>query len=120
QFKGKPILRSISMNAYLAGRSFGASTTWVVTNPTGAQDSNHPVYLKETEIRLPKQTFVLLDEDQESINDGMLLVDVGGSRRFIDLPSRAHRFGYGICFADGHAQIDQFKDDASKKWHVTD
>jgi type II secretory pathway pseudopilin PulG len=120
QFKGKPILRSISMNAYLAGRSLGASTSWVITNPTGAQDPNHPVYLKETDIKLPKQTFVLLDEDQESINDGMLFVDVGGSYRLLDLPSRAHRFGYGICFADGHAETDQLTDNASKTWHVSD
>jgi len=45
-------------------------------------------------------------------------VDVGGTYKFIDLPSRAHRFGYGICFADGHVEIDQFKDDASKDWQI--
>jgi prepilin-type N-terminal cleavage/methylation domain-containing protein/prepilin-type processing-associated H-X9-DG protein len=119
QFKGRPILRSISMNAFMAGRSLGASPDWVVTNPTGARDPNHPVYVKESEIRLPKQTFVLADEDQESINDGMLLVDVGGSWRLLDLPSRAHRFGFGICFADGHAKMEQLTDDASKNWRVT-
>jgi prepilin-type N-terminal cleavage/methylation domain-containing protein/prepilin-type processing-associated H-X9-DG protein len=118
QFKGKPILRSISMNSYLAGRSWGASTTWTIISPTGAQDPNHPVYLKETEIKLPKQTWVLADEDQNSINESMLLVDVGGTYRFTDLPSRAHRFGYGICFADGHAEIDQFTDEASKNWSL--
>lgn len=120
QFQGKPILRSYSMNSFLDGTSFGASVTWVVTNPNGAQDPNHPVYQKESEIKLPGQTFVLVDEDQESINDGMLFVDVGGTARFLDLPSRAHRFGYGICFADGRAEIDQFKDDKSKTWHATD
>jgi prepilin-type N-terminal cleavage/methylation domain-containing protein/prepilin-type processing-associated H-X9-DG protein len=118
QFVGKPILRSISMNSYMAGRSFGVNPTWVVTSPNGPQDPNHPVYLKDTEIKLPKQTWVLVDEDQDSINDGMFFVDVGGTYGFIDLPSRAHRFGYDICFADGHVEIDQFKDDASKDWRI--
>ena len=104
----------------MAGQSYGASPDWVAMNPSGPRDPNHPVYLKETEIKLPAQTFVLVDEDQDSINDGMLLMDVGGAWRLVDLPSRAHRFGYGISFADGHAEIGQFKDDASKNWHVTD
>ena len=107
------------MNSFLAGTSRGGNPDWVIIYPTGARNTNHPVYLKETEIKLPKQTFLLVDEDQTSINDGMLLMDVGGSLRFVDLPSRAHRFGYGICFADGHAEIDQLKDDASKNWLVT-
>jgi type II secretory pathway pseudopilin PulG len=115
-FKGKPILRSISMNSFMAGMSYGATPNWVVTSPTGARDPNHPVYIKDSEIKLPKQTWVLADEDQDSINDGMLIVDVGGSRRLIDLPSRSHRFGYGICFGDGHAEIIQLRDDASKNW----
>ncbi len=93
---------------------------WVVTNPTGPRDPNHPVYIKETEIRLPKQTWLLLDEDQDSINDGMFIVDVGGSRRFLDLPSRAHSFGCNMSFADGHAEAFILKDDASRNWNVGD
>ena len=119
-FSGKPILRSVSMNSFMDGTSFGASVTWIVTNPNSTQDPNYPVYTKESEMRLPSQTFVLVDEDQESINDGMFLMDVGGTARFLDLPSRAHRFGYGICFADGRAEIDQFKDVTSKTWRVSD
>jgi prepilin-type processing-associated H-X9-DG protein len=118
QFKGKPILRSISMNSYMAGRSYGATPDWSQSDPTGPRDPNRPVYLKETEIRLPRQTWLLLDEDQDSINDGMLFVDVGGSRRFLDLPSRAHRFGCNMSFTDGHAEAFILKDDASRNWVV--
>jgi prepilin-type processing-associated H-X9-DG protein len=120
QFAGKPILRSISMNSFMAGQSYGATPDWVASMPNGARDPNHPVYVKDSEIKLPARAFVLVDEDQDSINDGMLLIDVGGALRWGDLPSRAHQFGYGICFADGHAEIDQFRDDASKNWRVTD
>ena len=62
QFQGKPILRSISMNAYMAGRSYGTSPTWVITNPSGAQDPKHPVYIKE----ISRKTIVVAhDENNE-------------------------------------------------------
>jgi prepilin-type processing-associated H-X9-DG protein len=120
QFLGKPILRSIAMNSFMDGYSFGATPNWVVTNPTGPRDPNRPVYIRETEIRLPGQTWLLLDEDQDSINDGMFIVDVGGSRRFLDLPSRAHSFGCNMSFTDGHADAFILKDDASRNWRVGD
>jgi prepilin-type N-terminal cleavage/methylation domain-containing protein len=115
-FKGKPILRSISMNSFMAGRSYGAHPDYVITTYKGARDPNLPVYLKETEMRQPTMTWLVADEDQASINDGMLLVDVGGSVRFFDLPSRAHGNAYGINFNDGHAEIYKFKDQASIDW----
>ena len=37
QFRGKPILRSISMNSYMSGASFGVAPSWVVTSPNGAK-----------------------------------------------------------------------------------
>ena len=120
QFKNKPILRSISMNSFMAGTSYGASPNWVATSPSGKRDPDHPVYLKESEMRQPTMTWLVADEDQESINDGMMLMDVGGSKRFFDLPSRAHGFAYGIGFNDGHAEIYKFTDAASKNWHPGD
>lgn len=117
-WKDQPILRSYSMNSFMAGTSFGASPDWVITSPTSPRDPLHPVYLKESEMRAPARTWLLCDEDQESINDGMLLVDVGGAARFLDLPSRAHGFGYGINFNDGHAEIYAMLDDATKNWHL--
>jgi len=118
QFKGKPILRSISMNSFMAGRSYGATPDWVALTPGGGRDPNRPVYFKETEMSQPSMTWLAADEDQASINDAMLLVDVGGADRFLDLPSRAHGFGYGIGFNDGHAEIYKFTDAASKNWDV--
>jgi hypothetical protein len=119
QFKGKPILRSISMNSFMDGTGLFPGGSY---NPIsgGTRNPNYPVYLKESEIKQPKQTFILVDEDQNSINDGMFFMDVAGTRRFLDLPSRAHRFGYGINFADGHAEIIQFRDTQSKTWQASD
>ncbi len=119
QFRGKPILRSIAMNSYLNGRSLGSSPEWVVTSPNGPRDRNRPVYVKETEVKYPARTWLVLDEDQASINDGMFLLDVG-SPRFPDLPSRVHGNGYGINFMDGHAETYQLRDAASHRWRPGD
>lgn len=116
QFRNKPILRSISMNSFMNGTSYGASPTWVVTNPTGGQDPNWPVYRKESEITKPSKTWLVIDEDHASINDGMFLMDVGGGARFLDLPSRAHGNAYGINFNDGHAEIGKLSDPESQNW----
>jgi prepilin-type N-terminal cleavage/methylation domain-containing protein len=115
---GQPILRSISMNSFMAGTSFGANPDWVATAPAGARDPNYPVYTKESEMTQPALTWLVADEDQESINDCMLLMDVGGTARFLDLPSRAHGYAYGINFNDSHAEIYTFLDQASKSWQA--
>jgi len=64
QYNGKPILRSISMNSYMGGRSFGTAQDWLVTSPNGGMDSRWPVYLKETEMSRPSETWLVLDEHQ--------------------------------------------------------
>jgi hypothetical protein len=100
----------------MAGRSAGAHPDFVIYPAGGARDPNLPVYLKETEMRSPSMTWLVADEDEASINDGMLLVDVSGTVRFYDLPSRAHGNAYGINFNDGHAEIYKFLDAASINW----
>jgi prepilin-type N-terminal cleavage/methylation domain-containing protein len=122
-YRNKPILRSISMNSYMGGTSFGVSPVWTPIPPNNVPSNRNPttpVYFKDTEIRKPSQTWVVLDEDQASINDAMFLVDMGGGARFLDLPSRNHGFGYGINFADGHAEIYVLRDAASRNWKTSD
>ena len=118
QFKGMPILRSISMNSFMAGTGLGTRGTWSPIN-NGVRDPERPIYIKENEMKMPAKTFIFVDEDSQSINDGMFTMDVGGSVRFLDLPTRAHRFGYGICYMDGRAEINQFQDDETKNWSIS-
>jgi len=118
--KGQLILRSISMNSFMGGTGFGNGISWTPNNTSGAQDPNYPIYTKESEISQPVLTWLVLDEDQQSINDGMFLVDVGGTARFLDLPSRNHcGSAYGINFNDGHAELYKFTDAASRTWTPT-
>jgi hypothetical protein len=68
--------------------------------------------MKDSEIKKPDRTFVVLDEDPESINDAFYLVDEENGNGLVDLPGRQHGMGYGINFADGHGSIFTFKDKA--------
>lgn len=103
-YKNLPILRSISMNARMCGNNFPGS--WTADKLTASPPTAAPaeVYTKETQITQASKTFLTLDEDQDSINDGMFFMDMT-TPRFYDLPSRAHGNAYGINFNDGHAEI---------------
>jgi prepilin-type processing-associated H-X9-DG protein len=100
-----PTVRSYSMNGFLGGRPAGA-----LTLPPNA--GSYMVFDKETEIRRPTDTWVFLDEDERSINDGFFMTDPTG-RVWQDLPAislHRHNFSYGLAFADGHAEIWTLRD----------
>lgn len=112
-----PILRSVSMNSWLYGRTYGdPSGAWdyqsAVTggSVTSVGALTYKLFVKDSEILQPARTWVVLDEDPESINDAMFLVDAQNAGGLVDLPSRLHDYGYGINFADGHAEIYKFYD----------
>ena len=123
--QSRPILRSVSMNNWLAGRDAPKSPpdwTWQGAFGPGGYGAGpagslpFKLFLKETQITKPTETWVLIDEDKDSINDAMFLVNMTGGK-FSDLPARMHDLGFGINFADGHAQIMKFKNRAwAEKW----
>lgn len=121
--QAKPILRSVSMNNWLGGRDApGTSWTWQGAFQPGGYGVSKlaslpfKIFIKETQITKPTETWVLIDEDKESINDAMFLVNMTGNK-FSDLPARMHDFGFGINYADGHAQIMKFKNRGwAEKW----
>ena len=109
---GKPVIRSVSMNSCLAGRTYGdPNGTWnfSITTPSPPAGLKYKIYMKDTEIKKPAQTFVVIDEDPESLNDAFFLVDEELGGGLVDLPGRQHGMGYGINFADGHASVFTFK-----------
>jgi prepilin-type N-terminal cleavage/methylation domain-containing protein len=117
-----PIVRSVSMNSWMFGRSYGdPGGAWDYQSAggkaTGIGSLRYTMFVKESDIRRPVQTWVLLDEDPQSINDAMFLVDIESAGGLVDFPSRLHDYGYGINFADGHAEIQKFKDaDYARRW----
>ncbi len=109
--KGTPVVRSLSMNSWMAGRSYG--------DPTGASTYNSPgsdngltyrLFRKEYQLLKPSQLWVMIDEDAESINDSMFVVDMGTGTGLADLMARRHGNGYALNFADAHAEIIRLKD----------
>jgi prepilin-type processing-associated H-X9-DG protein len=57
--------------------------------------------------------WVLIDEREDSINDGLLQTDLkdrGASARIVDYPASYHGRAAGILFADGHAEIKRWVD----------
>ena len=119
-----PILRSVSMNSWLYGRSYGdPNGSWDFQsasppgNPVGTGRLKYRLFAKDSDLKIPARTWVLVDEDPLSINDGMMLVDMQTGNGLVDLPSRLHDYGYGINFADGHAELFKFRDrNWAKSW----
>jgi prepilin-type N-terminal cleavage/methylation domain-containing protein/prepilin-type processing-associated H-X9-DG protein len=68
-------------------------------------------------IRNPSGTWVILDENPFSINDGVFCVEMGQpdananatSQTLIDTPGSYHNGACGISFADGHSEIHKWQ-----------
>ena len=64
----------------------------------------------------PSSTFVLLDEREDSINDGYFVVDMNGFKegnesgmlKLVDYPASYHGGAAGIAFANGHSEIHKW------------
>jgi prepilin-type N-terminal cleavage/methylation domain-containing protein/prepilin-type processing-associated H-X9-DG protein len=105
--KTLPRVRSMSMNGWL--------------NSTDVESSFGPgfrVYKKTTDLidPGPTMTWVLIDEREDSINDGELCVGMTGYPDkpqqwvIVDYPASYHNRAAGLSFADGHAEIHKWKD----------
>jgi prepilin-type N-terminal cleavage/methylation domain-containing protein/prepilin-type processing-associated H-X9-DG protein len=128
-----PRVRSVSMNGCVG-------TVWNTANATGTPAKGQPVgptwltgswgtgvnnTIWETFGKLgsfthpgPSQTWVLVDEAPQSINDPVFCVGMGKTANldgtatfgsFIDTPAIYHNGACGFAFADGHSEIH--------KWH---
>lgn len=64
-------------------------------------------------IVLPSQTWVMVDEHPESINDAACAVQIvrpeAKTGNIIDFPASYHNGAAGLSFADGHSEIHQWK-----------
>ncbi|HVY69257.1 MAG TPA: type II secretion system protein [Verrucomicrobiae bacterium] len=56
----------------------------------------------------PASTFVFVDEDDRSLNDGGFGVSM--IPKWIDFPGTYHNYACGFAFADGHSEIHKWKD----------
>jgi prepilin-type N-terminal cleavage/methylation domain-containing protein len=115
QTGGVPHVRSVSMNGWIG-------TTHAITGSASfgvpeAQAALFQDFLKESDNRLPSQTWYLIDEHEFSINDGFFWVDMTSTRPFADFPATRHNRGYVLSFCDGHSQVFKLADPRSQ-WPV--
>jgi prepilin-type N-terminal cleavage/methylation domain-containing protein len=105
---GKPVptLRSYSMNCFMGGRD---PNSGVIPSTAAAFV---PFYAKESDIPQPGELWVMLDEDERSINDGFFVTDPT-AQLWIDFPAMSahrHDWGFALNFGDGHSSV----------WHLSD
>jgi prepilin-type N-terminal cleavage/methylation domain-containing protein/prepilin-type processing-associated H-X9-DG protein len=107
--KKYPRTRSISMNGFMNGSSWH----------TDLVDNKWWTYRKMTEIQRPSSQFVFIDEREDSVDDGYLLVLVDRPPEWGNLPAIYHNGASGLSFADGHAEIKKWQDADTLKPGVT-
>jgi prepilin-type processing-associated H-X9-DG protein len=98
-------VRSLSMNGFIGDRK--------TTRVTGVNDW-YPTYIQYVRASSmtrpgPANTWLVVDEHPDSINDGWLIPDVVDRTQFEDLPASYHNGACGFAFCDGHSEIH--------KWH---
>jgi prepilin-type N-terminal cleavage/methylation domain-containing protein len=99
-------VRSYSMNSFMGERDSA-----IPPIPATA-DGYVPFFAKEGDLRRPAEMWVLLDEDERSINDGFFITDPT-ARVWYDFPAisaHRHNYSYGLHFADGHSEIWRHRD----------
>jgi prepilin-type N-terminal cleavage/methylation domain-containing protein/prepilin-type processing-associated H-X9-DG protein len=102
-YQGKPILRSVAMNAYIG-------VGW--NEPSGFY-----VYKKASNMARPGPVniWVLLDEGL-TLNDAFFAVEMSTydpknmTKSSVDVPASFHNRAGSLSFADGHAEIHKWKD----------
>jgi len=100
-------VRSYSMNCFM-----GARDPQLGPIPSTAGTNYVSFYSKYSDIPRPDQLWVLLDEDERSINDGFFVTDPTG-KIWVDFPAMSaqrHNYSYALNFADGHSEIWRYND----------
>jgi hypothetical protein len=106
-----PRVRSVAMN------------NWLNSEGPWENENQFKVMRRLTDMvdPAPVNTFVLLDEREDRINNGFFVVDMKGFNpsqptaiTMADCPASYHVGAGGLTFADGHAQIKRWLDPRTK------
>jgi len=84
---------------------------WLDGNHSHRRGNPWLTYGKMTDFTAPgpSQTFMIIDEDANSLNDGGFGTSCSIAR-WVDFPGTYHGLACGIGFADGHSEIHKWKD----------
>ncbi len=110
-----PRVRSMSMMNWVGGRGEGREMGW--------SGPGWRIYRKFSDFINPgpSKTMLFLDEREDSINDGMFVVDMTGwpdqpgSTQIVDIPASYHGGAGGFSFVDGHSELRKWRDSRTMK-----
>lgn len=102
-----PRVRSIAMNAWFDS-----------TDVAGFGPAGFRIYKKMSDVADPgpSMTWLFLDEREDSINDGEMVVGMWGypdqpaQWKIVDYPASYHNGAGGFAFVDGHSDIKKWQD----------
>ncbi len=101
---GTPVVRSMSMSCWM-----GPVIDWnTIKGYSGALALR--VFRKQSQIIAPANTWVFIDENPNTINEGSFACDPNDSTKWPDVPATYHNGAGGLSFADGHAEIKRWRD----------
>ncbi len=105
---GKERIRSYSMNGWIGSRRMEMDSGY-------SSARSFRTFVRETEINSagPAGLWLIVDEHESTIDDGWFLVTMDDSRPFASAPAARHEHGYGLNFADGHAESYRLRDPGS-------
>jgi prepilin-type N-terminal cleavage/methylation domain-containing protein/prepilin-type processing-associated H-X9-DG protein len=90
--------RSYSLNFYLNG---ALDPAYAGSQPAGTVSSVMTYY---TDITSPTTVFAFLDENQNTIEDGVYLLHLAPAVTWQNAPSDRHDVGMNLSFVDGHCE----------------
>jgi prepilin-type processing-associated H-X9-DG protein len=98
-------VRTISMNCWLSEGRLSVSPGYRVYKKTG-----------DLTLPGPTETWVFMDEREDSIDDGYFAVDMTGypdaprTINWVIYPASYHGQSAGLAFADGHSELRHWRD----------
>lgn len=107
---GIPRVRSYSMNSWMGTRA-------APTGPSAYNLATYRTYARDTDVAAagPSTLWVMVDEHENSIDDGWFLVTMNDVQPFASFPAARHSRGYELNFADGHVEYYRLTDPGTAK-----
>jgi prepilin-type N-terminal cleavage/methylation domain-containing protein len=96
-----PTVRSYSMNCFMGARDPGLPP--IPETAAGFVS----FFAKDSDLPRPSERWVIIDEDERSIDDGFFITDPSAHTWF-DFPALSrhrHNFSFSLSFGDGHSEV---------------
>ena len=102
----------VGRNPYATGGVFPVDGSWFDNYPSHIRGQTWRTYVRFEDIvaPTPANLAILLDEDADSLNDGVYSFGMAGAE-WIDWPATRHGMAGTVSFADGRAQVRRWVDD---------